>query len=188
MSRILALALLATGSIASVGAQTLNAAMTVDNAFTAYVSQSSTTLGTQFLTGNSWPTTYFGSTALAPGANYITVFAVDGAQPAMFIADLDVTGGTFAIGGTELLTGSAGWTVSGSGFNGTYGPTFDLGPNGTGPWGNFGAISPAARFVWNSPYNADLYFRTVVNVPVPEPASLAALGVGAIALIRRRRR
>jgi hypothetical protein len=178
---------LASGAVADI---TLNAAMTADNEFTASISTSPTDAGTTFLSGGNWPSVFSGS-YIFPGAGtyYLQVQAVDHAAPAMFIGQFDLVGGsaTFSNGTTSLVSNTTDWVVSNTGFGvGAVAP-LDLGANGSGPWGNFGAISPAARFLWAPTYTPTVYFTTVITV-VPTPAGAAALGLGALVAAGRRRR
>jgi hypothetical protein len=169
---------------------TLTASMTVDNSFTASISTSPTAAGTTFLTGNNWPTVSTGSFVFpAAGTYYLQVEAVDGGPPAMFIGQFGLAGGnaTFSNGTAALVSNTTNWVVSNSGFGvGTVTP-LDIGPNGTGPWGNFGAISSDAHYLWAPTYTPVVYFTTVITV-VPAPAGAAVLGLGALAALRRRRR
>lgn len=168
---------------------TLQAATTADNSFTAYLSTSPGTPGTPFLTGNSWGTTFTGSSLLTtPGTYYLQVHAIDQGPPAMFIGrfTLDNAQATFANGTQTLVTNSADWFASTAGFGvGNASPT-TLGPNGMGPWGLFPAMDNGS-FVWapNAEAATETYFWTPITV-VPAPGAAAALGAG-LMLLRRRR-
>jgi hypothetical protein len=167
---------------------TLSADMTVDNTFTAYISASDNAPGTQFLTGNNWPTNVSGSTVLtAPGTYYLHVAAVDLGPPAMFIGlfSLTGTGASFANGTQLLTTEVTDWRVSAGGFDGAGIASIDIGPNGTGPWGTFPTLQNA-HYIWapNAPLTA--YFSTTISV-VPSPAGSAILALAGILLLHRRR-
>ncbi len=177
---------------AQAGTITLNASMNIDNSFVAYISTDASLAGTQFLSGNSWPTTYNGSFEFTTaGTYYLHIFAHDAGRPAMFIGNfsLSSTDATFANGTQSLLTDAStgDWSAALDGFGGADVGVVDLGANGTAPWGNFVAHGDA-RFIWatGSPTPLDAYFSTTITV-VPAPASgLAALGV--VGCVGRRRR
>lgn len=168
----------------------LNATMTVDNQFTAYLSTSPTMEGTAFMTGTSWPTTYTGLIDInAPGTYYLHVFAEDLGQPAMFIGlfSLSSANATFANGTQSLLTdgSQSDWTASIIGFGGASAGLVDLGPNGTSPWGNFAAMGNA-RFMWAAGNPTSVYFSTKITV-VPAPGIASVLLAGVTLAARRRR-
>ncbi|HYD00869.1 MAG TPA: hypothetical protein VEB22_06545, partial [Phycisphaerales bacterium] len=144
---------------------TLNASINVDNQFTAFISTSPILAGTEFLTGNSWPTTYSGNFVFpAGGTYYLHVLATDVGRPEMFIGTFSLAnaaGSTFANGTTDLLTSPTDWVVSNTGFGAATTPAMDLGGNGAGPWGNFASQSPAARFLWAPNYTSTVYFTAV---------------------------
>jgi hypothetical protein len=101
----------------------------------------------------------------------------------MFIGrfELDGPDGVFIEGssnGATLNTGSAGWVVSTSGFGLDTAPVRVLGPNGSGPWGNFATIGPAASFIWSPLYiDGIAYFTAQINVGTPScPADFNADG------------
>jgi hypothetical protein len=172
------------------GQVTLNAAINVDNVYTAYISTSPTVDGTSFLSGASWSTTQTGNFVF-PGAGtyYLHVLAIDQGPPAMFIGTFSLSnanGSTFSNGTTNLLTNSTDWVVSNTGFDvGTTAP-LDIAGNGGGAWGNFPGQGASARFLWAPEFTSTVYFTTVINV-VPVPSSTVALGLAGLALARRRR-
>jgi MSHA biogenesis protein MshQ len=179
-------------SAAQAGSITLNAAMTVDNSFTAYISTDDSVDGTAFLSGGSWPTIDNGSFEFtAAGTYYLHVFAHDSGRPAMFIGNfsLSSTDAWFSNGTQNLLTDAStgDWTASITGFGGTDVGVVDLGANGAGPWGNFAPLGDA-RFMWatGDPSPLDAYFSTVITV-VPAPASALGLIFGGFMAGRRRR-
>src|SRR4051812_37986491 len=114
--------------------------MTVDNAFTTYLSTSDTVQGTQIGFGNSWPSLQNFSSLLTPGVtNFLHIVAQDFGAPAMFIGDFTLSdaGFQFSNGTQHLLTNTTNWGFSNTGFTGSYSTPLDEGPNGTGPWGSF---------------------------------------------------
>src|SRR4051812_8098733 len=82
-------------SAASAGAQSLSGNLTVDNAFTAFLSTSATALGTPVATGVNWPTPVsFGPVSLTPGQNYwLQVVADNQGGPGALIGTFTLTGG-----------------------------------------------------------------------------------------------
>ncbi len=189
--RLHASAALLLACAAAANAQvTLNAAMTADNLFTAYISTSVTLEGTSFLSGSNWQQTFGGSTVLTDaGTYYLHVAATDQGPPMMFIGQfsLDSTNATFANGTQSLLTNATDWTVSETGFGVSITPPSDLGANGSGAWGMRPDIAPEARFLWHSNNPATAYFTTVITV-VPAPAAFVPLASLGLLSIRRRRR
>jgi MSHA biogenesis protein MshQ len=144
----------------------VDASMTVDNQFTAYLSTDDGVQGTQIGTGNNWPSTYQFGAALTPGVtNYLHIVATDLGPPAMFIGEFNLsdTGFEFTNGTQTLLTNTSGWQVSTTGFGVSYVAPSDLGGQGTPPWGTFPLIDAAARFIWHpvGPGNT-VYFSTAI--------------------------
>jgi len=178
---------------ASAYATDLNLAATADDAFTAFVSTSANSVGGSFASGNSWSTTFTGSTTLTPGVtNYLHIDAFDVAgAPSMFIAELGLSDADFWFDNNtqSALTGDAAWTASTVGFGGTATTIDNLGANGSSPWGSRSGISSSASFIWTPGTVADhRYFTLRINTSsVPEPASLAVIGFGAAILLRRRK-
>jgi hypothetical protein len=187
---------LVLSAVASADIVTLSAKVNVDNFFEAYLSNSATSLGTQFMSGNSWPTTFTGNVGINLGGTYyLHVRAVDQGAPAMFIGEftLSNTDGVFvSTGGQSLLTSTTNFTAStGANPGDTAQPGVDLGANGTSPWGNMTQIASTARYLWaGSPQvgaNIPVFFTTEIQV-VPEPLSFSALGAGILVLLRKRRK
>lgn len=196
----------ATLVAAAANATMITATMTVDNEYTVYISTDPTTAGTAFGSNSSWPTLSTHSTMLTDGVtNYLHVFGTDSGGPEMFIGQfsLDDTDFAFANGTQSLLTNTSDWTGNNSGFGASPAALADLGPDGTSPWGFFGGIDDAARFIWTEAAsdcgtngNDCAYFATPIrwlgstdpggSVPAPATAALVVLGLG-IAGVRRAR-
>ncbi|MGK2924287.1 MAG: hypothetical protein ACSLE2_01565, partial [Lysobacterales bacterium] len=139
----------AQGAIAQTN---LDASMTVDNEFIAYISTDDTVAGTQIGSGNDWAVTEQFSTALTPGVtNYLHIQATDTGAPAMFIGEftLDNAAFHFANGTQSLLSETTNWQVSSTGFGVNYVAPADLGADGTAPWGNIVNVADAAHFLWH---------------------------------------
>ena len=190
-SVVAALSLSACAAIASADV-ILNANATVDNQFTAYISTNPNVQGTPFMSGNNWQVLTSGShTFTAAGTYYLQIFGEDLGPPAMFIGSftLSTPEGTFSNGTQALLTGSLNWMSSPVGFGAPGAPPAVIGPNGSGPWGNFAPLG-AAEYVWapfvaGTPTNVGYFWTTITIVPTPGVASMVALG--GVVMSRRRR-
>jgi hypothetical protein len=196
------LALAGTALIALVGAGTTGATMldahiSVDNAFTYYLSTNDSVAGVLIGSGDSWPTTYDFSNALTPGViNYIHIVATDLGAPASLVGSFGLSDGDFkfANGTSVQLTNTTDWKVSLTGFGVENLMPLSLGPNSVSPWGTRARISTDALNIW-SPENCGSctrYFSATITptAGVPEPEQFALLAVGLLALgfkLRRRR-
>ncbi len=181
------LTLAATLTAAANAQITLAGSATADNLFAASVSTSATAPGTVWLSGNNWPSTFSASTEIpVAGTYYLHVFAQDQGRPEMFIGRFTLTGqSAFANGTQELLTNATDWVVSNTGFgDNTTAPTV-LGPNGSGPWGNFTAMGNAS-FIWAPQYANGLAYFTASFTVIPAPTTAAAGLLGLVALRRKR--
>lgn len=162
---------------------------TADNGFAASISTSPTLAGTPWFSGDSWPTTFTNSIVLTEaGTYYLHVRAQDFGRPEMFIGRFTLSGpdATFANGTQVLVTNTADWVVSTTGFGvNTTAPTF-LGDNGAGPWGSFPSM-PDAAFIWAPQYDQGIAYFSAQFTIVPAPGALALGGIGLIAVGRRRR-
>lgn len=183
---IMTLAGAATGN-----ATVLTFAGTADDAFNAYISTDPYTQGTLFANGTYWGNTYTGSLALTDGVtNYLHVDAWDvGGVPSMFIGQASLSDTSFwfdnntqfAVSDTTL------WSASIVSLGGTTTSITDIGINGAGPWGSRPGIDSSAHFIWTpGDVGTHRYFTLKINT-VPEPASLSAVVLGGIALLRRRK-
>jgi MYXO-CTERM domain-containing protein len=184
----------AVASVAS-GQVILSATMTVDNQFVAYISTSPTTLGTPFLSGNSWPTVVNGTyTFNSGGTYYLHIAAVDLGAPQMFIGDFQLSNATavFGNGAQRIQTGSSFWRASFTGVGQNLDTTIDLGALGTSPWSS--VSDPAlvgARFIWSQNTQsgaapAQVWFSIPISV-APAPGAAGLAGLGLLAASRRRR-
>jgi len=179
-------------------AQTLAGDMTVDNSFTAYLSTSVGAQGSQIASGTNWTQTYsFSGVALTPGQTYyLQVRGVDVGVISAFIGDFTLTGDfAFANGSQFLTTNIDHWFGSATGFGVSPVALRNQGANGVGPWGTRPNIDAGADFIWSQDncINCTRYFWTTITptAQIPEPASLALIGAGALGLLgvaaRRRR-
>lgn len=168
----------------------ISAAMTCDNAFTAYISTDPNTQGTAFLSGSNWAATFNGSTALNSGAGtyYLHIFAEDFGLPAAFIGgfSLDSTDAIFANGTQTLLTNTVDWQCNTTGWGTAFQTPTDLGVNGVGPWGFRTGIDQAAHWIWDASNAGTAYFTTSIRV-IPAPGAGLAM-IGGLVVVARRRR
>ncbi len=169
---------------------TISGFATADNSFQASISTSATDAGTPWFSGDSWPTTFSGSTVITdPGTYYLQVRAQDFGRPEMFIGYFTLTGpdATFANGSQVLTTNTTDWVVSTAGFGiSTQAPAL-LGPNGTSPWGTRVEM-PGAQYIWAPQYANGIAFFTASFTVVPAPGALLPLAGGLLAFSRRRAR
>lgn len=157
--------------------------MTVDNAFTLYLSTDDAVAGTEILTGSDWGAIYTTSTGLAPGVkHYLHLVAADYGAPAAFLGEFTLSDTAFAFVNTTqtLLTKPAEWGLSSTGFGGGYSTPTSSGNNGVGPWGFHSGISSSAEWL-DFPGGSISYFSAEI-VPVPEPAHAAVSAAGLIGL------
>jgi hypothetical protein len=172
--------------------------MSVDNGYEIYLSTSDDVQGDLFGSANNWYATYTNTVTLTPGTSYyLHVYAYDQGGIAGLLGDFSLTGTThtFANGLTNLLSDTTHWYGNTTGFNGSYGAVTDLGTNGVNPWNHRDNIDNAATWIWSGDAwnNNAAYFTTKISavavpVDVPEPTSIALLGLGLLGLGVARRR
>lgn len=190
--RVIALFIALVGTQIS-SATTLTLKMVADDFFEAYISTSDAVQGTQFAaqTGTWQAGTVTGTTVLTPNVvNYLHVRARDAfGAPSMLVGELslDDSGFAFPNATQNLLTNNTDWSLSLTGFGvNDLTPTV-VGQNGSGPWGTQSGISLNASRIWSSQTQGEHYFTVAIS-PVPEPATMFALGLGAAGFLRRRSR
>lgn len=174
-------------------ATTLTFSGVADDFFEAYISTSDSVQGTQFAaqTGTWQAGTVTGTTVLTPNVvNYLHIRARDTfGAPSMLVGEawLDDANFAFPNAAQNLLTNNTDWSLSLTGFGvNDLIPTV-VGQNGQNVWGTQSGISLSAKRLWSNQTQGEHYF-TVAITPVPEPATMVALGLGAAGLLRRRSR
>jgi hypothetical protein len=195
-------ALAATLAFASAAsATTLSTKLAVDNGFTAYLSTSNSSIGTQFAAGHDWTTVATNTVELGSAQQYfLQIAAYDDADLAGLLGEFSLTGTGyhFADGSTKVLSGSTLLTGNNDGFTGNYTALTTIDLHNTAQWNAVSGIDPNARWVWARWYDFDntsfVSLEIVADVPVaapsdvPEPASLGLVGLGLLALSRVRAR
>jgi hypothetical protein len=198
--------------VQSANATTLSAALTVDNAFYAYISTDNTVLGTLVASGNDWgATSTLSDYSLTPGQTYyLQVEAINYGGPGGFIGQFDLsdTGFQFANGSQAILTDTTDWLAiyNNANFDPSAqqpwvtptGSVYSVGTNGVGPWGPVSGIDGNADWIdatvdgLNDCQNCTVDFSTTItsnSSAAPEPGTLGLLGgalTGLLTLVRRR--
>jgi LPXTG-motif cell wall-anchored protein len=182
-------------------ATTLSLNLTADNQFSAYLSNSDSTLGTLIGSAGDWTTTASYATQLTGNTPYyLHVIATNWGGPDGFIGSFTLGDATyqFSNGLQSLSTNTVNWNAVAASDNVSWTvPTVlaqSYGTNGVGPWGTRPGIDPAAQWIWSNPDNgayADLSTEISVSA-VPLPAALplfgaAMAGLAGLGLKKRRK-
>ncbi len=180
----------------TVSAATLTGNLTVDDAFTVYLSTDDSVAGTPLVSGDYWPLVQTFSTTLIPGNTYylhISAKDVFG-PPSAFLGSFELSGidFIFANGSQSLVSDSANWGVNTTGFGFSFNSPYDgFGINGVEPWGTMPSIASNAHWIWTGPSGTvgEAYFTTTIS-PIPEPGiySMFLAGLGLLGFMVRHKK
>lgn len=173
----------------SLSATTLKGTLTVDDAFTAYLSTDDSVAGTPLASGDYWPLIQTFSTALTPGRTYyLHIHARDVfGPPSAFLGSFELSGAGFIFsnGSRTLVSDAVNWHANVTGFESAFTAPYDgFGANGVQPWGDMSTIASSAHWIWTGPSGTigEAYFTTTIS-PVPEPRTYAMLLVGLFLMV-----
>lgn len=175
-------------------ASSLSGTISVDNEFSLYLSTNDSQLGNLVTSSTNWTSPTSFNVSLTPGTTYfLHVVGFNDGGPDMFVGSFNLSDTNFSFSnGTQALdTNTTDFKGNLTGFGNTYSTPLDFGPSGTSPWGSLAGINSTAHFIWMDPnenVNLNNYFTTkITSSAVPEPATCAALAIGALGLLARRR-
>ncbi|WP_155931186.1 hypothetical protein [Methylomonas sp. 11b] len=172
----------------------LSGTMTVDDAFSVYVSTSESSQGEFLISGDYWPITRSFNFALEPSQTYyLHVVAQDVyGSPSGFLGSFNLSDSThtFSNGTQSLSTNSNNWFVNTTGFGAPYfSPTAFDSQTALSTWGTLPGIDQSADWIWSGSYGTTgiAYFSTVI-APVPIPSAFWLFFTGTLCLNRIYRR
>lgn len=163
--------------------------LTVDNAYSVYLSTDDSTQGTLIISDDNWYSTESFTANLTAGTDYfLHITGTDVGGVAGFLGDfsLDTSDHVFSNGLAQLVTNAIDWNVSKTGWTG-YLTASDYGSNGVSPWGNRSTIDADAEWIWSANNDLDntVYFSTAIT-SVPAPSTMIIFGLALIGLTSRR--